>query len=40
MSGKFVLRLGLLALVLVAFVGAFAQLAAGRRPVLLGGSVY
>jgi hypothetical protein len=39
MSGNFVLRLGLLTLVLVALVGALAQLAAGRRPVLLGGSV-
>jgi hypothetical protein len=39
MNGKLVLRLGLLTVVLVALVGAFAQLAAGRRPVLLGGSV-
>jgi hypothetical protein len=39
MDGKLVLRLGLLTLVLVALVGALAQLAAGRRPVLLGGSV-
>jgi hypothetical protein len=39
MSGNLVLRLGLLTIVLVALVGALAQLAAGRRPVLLGGSV-
>jgi hypothetical protein len=39
MDGKLVLRLGLLTLVLVALVGALAQLAAGQRPVLLGGSV-
>ena len=39
MTGKFVLRLGLVALFLVAFLGAFTQLLAGRRPVLLGGTV-
>jgi hypothetical protein len=39
MSGNFVLRLGLLTLVLVALGGALVQLAAGRRPVLLGGAV-
>jgi hypothetical protein len=39
MTGKFVLRLGLVALILVAFLGAFTQLLAGRRPVLLGGTV-
>ncbi len=39
MTGKIVLRLGLLALFLVAFVGALTQLLAGRRPVLLGGAV-
>jgi hypothetical protein len=36
MSGKLVLRLGFLALVLIAFAGALAQVAAGRRPVLVG----
>jgi hypothetical protein len=39
MTGKFVLRLGLVALFLVAFLAAFTQLLAGRRPVLLGGTV-
>jgi hypothetical protein len=39
MSGKLVLRLGVLTLVLVALVGAVTQLVAGRRPVLLGGSL-
>ena len=39
MSGKLVLRLGLLTLVLVALVGALTQLAAGRRPVLLGRAI-
>jgi hypothetical protein len=39
MSSRFVLRLGLAALVLVALLGAVSQLAVGRRPVLLGGPV-
>ena len=39
MTGKFVLRLGLVALFLVAFLGALTQLVTGRRPVLLGGTV-
>jgi hypothetical protein len=39
MNNNLVLRLGLLTLVLIALVGALAQLAAGRRPVLLGGTV-
>jgi hypothetical protein len=39
MTGKFVLRLGLVTLFLVAFLGALTQLLAGRRPVLLGGTV-
>jgi hypothetical protein len=39
MSSRFVLRLGLAALVLVALLGAVSQLAVGRRPVLLGGAV-
>jgi hypothetical protein len=39
MTGKFVLRLGFVALFLVAFLGALTQLLAGRRPVLLGGTV-
>jgi hypothetical protein len=39
MSSKFVLRLGLAALILVALLGAVSQLVAGRRPVLIGGSV-
>jgi hypothetical protein len=39
MTGKLAFRLGLVALFLVAFLGALTQLLAGRRPVLLGGTV-
>jgi hypothetical protein len=39
MTGKFVFRVGLVALFLVAFLGALTQLLAGRRPVLLRGTV-
>jgi hypothetical protein len=39
MNSRFVLRLGLVALVLIALLGATTQLLAGRRPVLLGGSL-
>jgi hypothetical protein len=37
MSGGLLLRLMLVAIVLVALAGALAELAAGRRPILLGG---
>jgi hypothetical protein len=37
MSPRFLLRVAFAALVLAAVLGALAQLAAGRRPVLLGG---
>jgi hypothetical protein len=37
MSPRFFLRMTFAALVLVALVSALAQLAVGRRPVLLGG---
>jgi hypothetical protein len=37
MSARLAFRLALFGLVLVAIVGALAELASGRRPILLGG---
>jgi hypothetical protein len=37
MNPRFLVRLAFVVIVLAALVGAFVQLAGGRRPVLLGG---